>query len=266
MTHPETKPQAPTDTSTGSGRGSGRGSGTGSNKARLLRFLPLGGLLVALLVAVFVFDAGRFLSFAAISENHDRLTNWSESNPFAAPIFVFVYALTVALSIPGATFLTLTGGLLFGLFFGTAIVALGATIGAVLVFLAARTAFAESLAKRASGKVEALRDGFSANAFSYLLFLRLVPLFPFWLVNIVPAVLGMRLAPYGLATFLGILPGTAVYVSVGNGLGAILSTGDEPNLSIIFAPQVLLPLLALAVLSLVPIVVKRVRGKPQEQD
>ena len=230
---------------------------------QFLRLLPLAVLLAALLVALFVFDAGQYLSFSALSENHERLTSWSESNRLAAPIFVLLYALAVALSIPGATFLTLTGGLLFGVVFGTALVAVGATLGAVLVFLAARTAFAEVLAKRASGKVEALRAGFEENAFSYLLFLRLVPLFPFWLVNIVPAVLGMRLAPYALATFIGILPGTAVYVSVGNGVSVLLAAGESPNLGIIFAPQVLFPLLALAVLSLVPIAVKQWRKRTQ---
>ena len=229
------------------------------------RFLPLAILLVALVLAVFVFDAGRWLSPSALSDNHERLQDWTQASPFAPLLFVLVYAVSVALSVPGATFLTLAGGLLFGFWLGTGLVAVGATLGAVLVFLAARTAFAELLRAKASGKIESLRQGFEDNAFSYLLFLRLVPLFPFWLVNIVPAVLGMKLVPYGVATFIGILPGTAVYVSVGNGLGAILGTGAEPNLSNILTIEVWLPLVALGCLSLVPVFVKR-RGKNTQDE
>ncbi|MGR4000707.1 MAG: TVP38/TMEM64 family protein [Alphaproteobacteria bacterium] len=227
-----------------------------------LRSVPLLVVIVLMLLAWFVFDIPQYLSFEAIAQNQKQLTEAAQ-HPLAPPAFILIYLVVVALSIPGATFLTLLGGFLFGIITGTILVVSGATLGAIAIFLIARTAIAEPLAKRAGPKLEELRAGFEKNALFYLLFLRLVPLFPFWLVNIVPAALGMRLAPYALATLLGIIPGSAVYVSVGNGLSAILQSGETPNLGIIFAPEVLLPILALAILSLVPIIIKKQRDKKQ---
>ncbi|MDA7987644.1 MAG: TVP38/TMEM64 family protein [Alphaproteobacteria bacterium] len=231
-------------------------------RAAWLRALPLAVIVVLMLVAWFVLDLPQYLSLEAIAQNQRQLTE-AARHPFAAPVFILAYLVVVALSIPGATFLTLLGGFLFGIVTGTVLVVTGATLGAVVIFVVARTAIAQPLAKRAGPKLEELRHGFEKNAFFYLLFLRLVPLFPFWLVNIVPAALGMKLAPYALATLLGIIPGSAVYVSVGNGLSAVIQSGENPNLGIIFQPEVLLPILALAVLSLVPIVVKKQRDKKQ---
>lgn len=229
-------------------------------KPAWLRALPLVALVVVALVLFFVLDLGKWLSFAALAEHHEALRGYA-SHPLAPLAFVAVYAGAVALSIPGATILTLTGGLLFGLVLGTLLVVGGATLGAAIVFLIARTAVGDAVRKRAGPKLAELQVGFDKNAFSYLLFLRLVPLFPFWLVNIVPAVLGMKLAPFALATFLGIIPGSAVYVSVGNGLSAILAKGETPDLGIIFEPAVIGPILALAALALVPIFVQRIRAK-----
>ena len=233
----------------------------GPPRRGLWKALPLAVLLVAAAVAIFALDLGRFLSFESIAENHAALKGYARANPAAPLLAVAVYALVVALSIPGAVFLTLAAGLVFGIVLGTALVVAGATLGAAAVFLAARTALAAPLAARAGPKLNEFRAGFQKNAFSYLLTLRLVPLFPFWLVNIVPAVLGMRLGPYVLATAIGIIPGSAVYASVGAGMDALIAAGKSPDLGVIFQPRILLPLLALAALSLVPVVARRRKGR-----
>jgi uncharacterized membrane protein YdjX (TVP38/TMEM64 family) len=136
----------------------------------------------------------------------------------------------------------------------------GGTLGAVCVFLAARTAFGNLLRAKAGPALRRMEAGFRDSAFSYMLFLRLIPLFPFWLVNLVPAFLGVSLRTYVVATFVGVIPGALVYASLGNGLGAILDAGGEPDLGIVFQPNILLPLLALAVLALAPVAYKKFKA------
>jgi uncharacterized membrane protein YdjX (TVP38/TMEM64 family) len=232
-----------------------------SRIARLRRFLPL-ALIAAGIAAVFALGLDRYLSMAALSAHREELIGYVAAHPgLAAAAFMLAYALAVALSIPGATILTLTGGLLFGLIKGTVYVTIGATLGATGVFLAARTALGEGLRAKAGPWLGKLEDGFKRNALSYLLFLRLVPLFPFWLVNLVPAFLNVPLRLYILGTLLGIIPGTFIYVSVGNGLGTILDQGQTPNLGVMFEPQVLLPILALAAISAVPPLYQRLKAR-----
>ncbi len=234
-----------------------------------MTYLPVKRVLPLLVLAagvglVLATGLHRHLSLAALAENRQALAGWVEANPTLAPGgFVLAYATAVALSVPGAIFLTLAGGLLFGVFPGTLYVVAGATLGATVLFLAARTALGDLLRSKAGPRMAKLEDGFRRDALSYLLFLRLVPAFPFWLVNLVPALLGVGLPTFVLGTFLGIIPGTLVYVSVGNGLGAVLDGGGTPDLGIVLTPAVLLPLLGLALLSLVPILVRKVR-RPQE--
>jgi uncharacterized membrane protein YdjX (TVP38/TMEM64 family) len=179
----------------------------------------------------------------------------------AAFLFVVVYTLVVAFSLPVAVIITPVGGFLFGLWWGALLSVIGATIGSVAVFLAARTAFYDLFHARAGAALARLEEGFRRDSFSYLLFLRLVPVFPFWLVNIVPALLGMALAPYALATLIGIIPGAVVYSSVGSGLGTLLDRGQMPNLGIIFEWRILLPLLGLAVLALAPVLYTHLRAR-----
>ena len=135
------------------------------------------------------------------------------------------------------------------------------TVGSIAVFLAARTAFYDLFQARVGAALAKLEDGFRRDSFNYLLFLRLVPVFPFWLVNIVPALLGMKLGPYALATLIGIIPGAVVYSSVGAGLGVLIDSGKVPDLGIIFEWQILLPLFGLAALALVPALYTRLRGR-----
>jgi uncharacterized membrane protein YdjX (TVP38/TMEM64 family) len=239
------------------------GSNQQLNKARfsLKRMLPL-AVLLAGLVAFFALGLNRYVSLDALSENRQLLLGWVDQNGLIAGLtFVAVYAASTAFSIPGGAVLTITGGFLFGIVVGALYVVIGATLGATALFLAARTALRELLRARAGPAIKKMEAGFHRNAVSYMLVLRLVPLFPFWLVNIVPALIGVPLGIYVATTFFGIIPGTVVYSSLGNGLGAILDAGEEVNLGLIFEPEVLLPLMGLALLSLVPVVYKRVKGR-----
>jgi uncharacterized membrane protein YdjX (TVP38/TMEM64 family) len=225
------------------------------------RFGPI-ALMVLALVLFFVFGLDRYLSFEQLREHRGTLAGFvAENGVLAALAFIAVYALATAISLPGGAVLTLSAGFLFGIVAGTVYAVIGATVGATGVFLAARTALGDSLRRRAGPAVRRMEQGFRDHALSYLLFLRLVPLFPFWLVNLVPAVLGVPLRTYVIGTFLGIIPGGFVYASVGNGLGAIFDAGRTPDLSIIFDPEILLPILGLALLALVPVIYKRVKAR-----
>lgn len=240
----------------------GHEPGTGTGRAGLVkRLLPLAAILAGIAL-VFAFDLDRWLSFDALAENRQALTAFVEANHLLAALcFIGAYALVAALSIPGAIFLTLGGGFLFGTWAGAAYSVTGATLGATAIFLAARTALSDLLRAKAGPWLHRLEAGFRDGAFSYLLFLRLVPAFPFWLVNLVPAFLGVKPGTFVLATFIGIIPGSLVYASVGNGLGSVFEAGGTPDLSIIFRAEILLPILGLAVLALIPVAAKRLRAR-----
>jgi uncharacterized membrane protein YdjX (TVP38/TMEM64 family) len=229
------------------------------------RWLPLLLLLVALAL---VYGTGlhRQLSLETLRTQREALQGFVAARPLAAPlVFVLAYAGAVALSLPGGLFLTLAGGFLFGTLLGSVLSVTGATIGAVAIFLVARTALGSSLRDRAGPWLKRMEAGFREDAFSYLLVLRLIPLFPFWLVNLVPAVLGVRLPTFALATLIGIIPGSLVYTSVGNGLGAVLDHGGEPDIGLILKPQVLGPLLGLAALALLPVLYRRWKARPRQR-
>ena len=223
------------------------------------RLLPFAVLVAAGFVFFFVFGR-QYLTFAAFSENRAQLqalvADWGE---LAAVVYVAAYATLVALSVPGGLILTIAGGFLFGTWLGGSCAVIGATIGATLIFLAARAGLG-GLARRAGPFVARLEAGFRADAFSYLLVLRLVPIFPFWLINLVPAVVGVPLRAFVLATFIGVIPATFIYASLGNGLGDLVA---QPDLGIVFHPSVFGPILALACLALLPVGYKRWRrGRP----
>jgi uncharacterized membrane protein YdjX (TVP38/TMEM64 family) len=179
----------------------------------------------------------------------------------AAVAYIGCYALMAAFSIPGGALATIVGGYLFGLWMGAAASVFGATLGAIAVFLAARTALGDVLRAKAGPALRRMEEGFRRNAFSYLLVLRLVPIFPFWLVNLVPAFCGVSLRTYALATFLGIIPGGIVFASVGSGLGELLDRGEKPDLKIIFQWHILLPILGLALLALLPVILKKLQQR-----
>ena len=225
------------------------------------RIVPL-AVLVAGLVAFFAFGLNDYVSFELLARHREALKAWvADYGLLAAVIAGLAYAVMTAFSIPGGALATLVVGFLFGLYAGSVIVVLGATLGATGVFLAARTALGDGLGAKAGKSIRRMEEGFREDAFSYLLFLRLVPVFPFWLVNLVPAFLGVPLRTYILATVIGIIPGTVVYVSVGNGLGAVFDAGKTPDLGIIFQWEILLPIVGLSLLALVPVIHKRIKRR-----
>lgn len=228
-----------------------------------LRFLPL-ALILGALGAAYALGLHRYLSFEVLAENRALLLAWTQDHTaLALAIFMLAYVAVVALSLPGGAVATLTGGFLFGAWLGGLTAVIAATIGATLLFLAARTALGDSLRAKAGPGLRKLEDGFKRDALSYLLVLRLVPAFPFFLVNLAPAFLGVSLRTYLIGTFFGIMPGAFVFASVGAGLGAVFDRGERPDLSIILTPPVLLPLLALAALALVPVIWNRFKkGTP----
>jgi uncharacterized membrane protein YdjX (TVP38/TMEM64 family) len=235
------------------------GSATSANansRGRISRWLPLAALAAGS-VAFFAFGLHRYLTFETLAANRAGLLAWVAARPVLAPLaYIAVYIVVVAFSLPGATVLTVAGGFLFGIVAGACYAVVGATAGAVILFLAARTALGDMLRAKAGGAIKRMEEGFRADAFSYLLVLRLVPLFPFFLVNLVPAFLGVSLGVFAAATFLGIIPGAFVFASVGAGLGAVFDAGEEPDLGILFTPRILLPIAGLAVLALVPVAYK----------
>jgi len=213
-------------------------------------------------VAFFVFGLDKFVSLNALKEYRETLQGWvANYGVLTALAFAAIYALAVAFSLPGAVFITIAGGFMFGPYLGTVYVVVGATIGAVAVFLAAKYVLGETLRAKAGPAIKQMEAGFCANEMSYLLILRLVPLFPFWLVNLVPAFLGVSLRTYTIATLLGIIPAAFVYALLGDGAGAVLDTGGDLNLRIILEPRFLASIIGLAALACIPIVYKRIKAR-----
>jgi uncharacterized membrane protein YdjX (TVP38/TMEM64 family) len=177
------------------------------------------------------------------------------AHPLAAPFaFLGIYAAAVALSLPVGLWLSLLGGLLFGMWQGAVLTILGAWTGAMLLFLIARGLLAPFCEAKFARRMAKIRPGLERDGFSYLLALRLMPVFPFWLVNLAPALIGMRFAPYALATLLGMVPTSLVLSAVGAGLGATLATGAPPSAAMLLKPDIFLPCLALALLAVLPAV------------
>ncbi len=226
----------------------------------LKRFGPL-IVLVIIAIAFFALGGQRYVTLDALRDNRQFLVDFVARNPVVSALaLVGIYAALVAISFPGASLLTIASGLFFGTIVGGSLVVIGATLGATIVFLIARNASGDALRKRIGNWGEKLADGFQKNAFSYLMLLRLLPVAPFWLVNIVPALFGVKLRDYVLATAIGIIPGTFVYASIGAGAGAVLAAGQELNLKgALLKPEVIGPILGLAALSLIPILYKRFR-------
>lgn len=225
------------------------------------RLLPLAVLALGL-VTFFAFGLGHYVSLEALREHRQVLVQWAAQAGIAAWLtYAALYALIAACSIPLGALATIVGGFLFGPASGAGCAVVGATAGATVLFLAARHAFADYLRAKAGPAIRRMERGFNENAFSYTLFLRLVPVFPFFLVNLAPAFLGVRLSTYVLATAIGIIPGTVVYALVGDGLGAVLDAGRDLDLGIIFAPRFLAPIVGLALLALLPVAYKLLRRR-----
>ena len=221
------------------------------------RLVPL-IVVIGGLAAFFLLELNAYLSFEALRHHRQILVAWRSEHFFLlVASFIALYGVIVAFSVPGAVWMTISGGYLFGPMAGTAASVVGATLGAVALFLAARYCFGDTLRAKAGPAIRKMEAGFHENAFSYLFVLRLVPLFPFWLVNLVPALLRVTLRTFIYTTFFGIIPGTLVFTLVGSGLGSLLDAGQAPDLGIIFELEILLPIAGLVVLSLIPVIYKK---------
>jgi uncharacterized membrane protein YdjX (TVP38/TMEM64 family) len=226
-----------------------------------VRRLPILVIVAAALIgAIALRDK---LSFETLAQHREALLAFRDAHYLWAVLaFLAAYVTIVALSLPGGTVATLAGGFLFGLFPGVLYNVLGAGSGAILVFLAARTGFGDALAQKlngAGGKAAKLQAALRENEWSVLFLMRLVPLVPFFIANLIPAFVGTSLNRFAISTFLGIIPGALVFTSVGSGLGEVFARGEAPDLGIIFTPPVLLPLLGLAALAALPIVLRAVQ-------
>jgi uncharacterized membrane protein YdjX (TVP38/TMEM64 family) len=232
---------------------------------RLRRMVPL-VLLAAAVAAWFAFGGSDYLSFASLRENRAWLMQFVAERPVLSVLaYLLVYAVTVTLSIPGATVLSIAGGFLFGLAWGTVLTVAGATAGAVALFLIAKTTIGDALHARAGRWLRRMEAGFAKGAFSYLLVLRLIPLFPFFVVNLVPAFLGVPLGTYFLATVIGIIPGTFVYISIGAGLGSVFEAGEDFSPADALTPEVIVALIGLAVLALLQVAYRQF-GRGRRRD
>ncbi len=249
----------------------GRGRGERSQIA-LGRLVPI-GLIAAIMAVVFATGWQRELSLETLLRHRAALDVFVSENWLAAiASYAALYVVVVALSIPGASLLTIAGGVLFGAWVAAATAIVAATAGASLIFLAASGAFRDLLARRAGALAAKAAAGFRADAFNYLLFLRLVPAFPFWLVNIVPALVGVKLSTFVAATAIGIIPGTLVFAFVGEGFDSAIDAQSAAfqdcvasgradcrldfDIGAAFTPQLIAALVALGLLALLPVAVK----------
>lgn len=240
-------------------------SETSPSKSGLRRFLPL--IAIGIVAVIGAFTLRDYISFDALRDNREALIAFRDSNYLlTALLFVAVYVVIVAFSLPGAIIATLTGGFLFGTALGTAFNVTGATLGAILIFLAARMGLGNKLRAKmetSEGVVAKIKTGIDENQWSMLFFIRLVPAVPFFVANLIPAFVGVPLYRFAVSTFFGIMPGTLVFTSVGAGLGEVFAKGATPDLGIIFEPHILLPILGLTALSVLPVLIKAVTGKKE---
>lgn len=227
--------------------------------------LPFLLILVAAGVGAFVLR--DYLGFEALAKNREMLVAFRDQHYLLSVLgFMLAYIAIVGLSLPGATVATLAGGFLFGIFPGALFNITAATIGATLIFLAAKMGFGEAFSARIAnrgGAVTRLQSALQNNEWSALLIMRLAPVVPFFLANLIPAFVGVRTSRFIITTFFGIMPGGLILTSIGAGLDTVFETGEMPDLSLLFAPHILLPILGLVALSALPIVIKVLRKKAQ---
>ncbi len=226
------------------------------------RHLPL--IIICGVALIGFFTLRDYLTFDTLRDNRDALLAFRESNYVLMVLaFVTIYFVIVAFSLPGAAVASVTGGFLFGLWAGTVFNVIAATLGATAIFLAARAGLGKTLSAKldaSDGVVGKLKAGLQENEISVLFILRLVPVVPFFIANLVPALVGVKFRNFVATTFLGIMPGAFVFTSIGVGLGEVFDRGEQPDLSLLWAPHVIGPLLGLAALSALPIVIKAFNG------
>jgi len=228
-----------------------------------LRHAPLAVIFLAAVVGYFTL--GDYLSFDTLRENRETLLGFRDANYLGlVGAFVAIYFVIVAFSLPGAAVASVTGGFLFGLALGTTINVLAATLGAFAIFWAARWGLGKSLAAKldaSDGTLKKLMDGLHENEISVLFLLRLVPAVPFFVANLLPALVGVKFFNFAFTTVLGIIPGAIVFTWIGVGLGEVFDRGESPDLSLLWEPQTIGPILGLSALAALPILVKYIRGR-----
>lgn len=227
---------------------------------RWLRFVPIAVIAAGAALAYFL--VGDRLNYETLEANREALVAWRDRNlALAALGYVAVYVVSVAFSVPGAIWLTMAGGFLFGTALATALTVVAATTGAIAIFLAARSSLGVELRRRAGPWLDRVYNEVERGEISFLLVIRLIPAIPFFVANVVPAFVRVRLVNFIWTTFVGILPATAVISSVGAGLGEVIDKGGKPDPGVIFEPYVLGPLLGLAALAALPVIVRKLRGE-----
>ncbi|MEB8387593.1 VTT domain-containing protein [Rhodobacteraceae bacterium KMM 6894] len=234
-----------------------------NNKRSILRHAPLALIgLAALIGAVTLRD---YISFETLRENREALLAFRNTHYlWMGAGFVAVYIVIVAFSLPGAAVASVTGGFLFGLGLGTVFNVLAASFGAVAIFWAARAGLGRALAARmdaSDGAMKRIKDGLHDNEISVLFLMRLVPVVPFFVANLLPALVGVKFRNFALTTVLGIIPGALVFTWIGVGLGEVFDRGESPDLSLLWEPQIIGPILGLSALAALPIVIKALRGQ-----
>jgi len=239
----------------------------GEKRSLARRLLPL-GILLAVAAAVYFSGVTRYLSYDALRANLETLQGFVEANAVLATFaLVAVYGLGTALSLPAMSVVTVAAGVVYGTWIGFLGVWIGAVLGATAIFLIVRTSLGDALRRKARPWLGKFERGFQMDEFNYLLALRLVPVFPFWVLNIAPALLGMKARSYILSTALGILPGTLVYVSVGNGAAETIRLGGRVDpAELLFEPYIIGPIIGLALLSLLPVLLRRLRKVPLPEE
>ena len=217
--------------------------------------------IIGVMIAAWQFGLFQYLSLETLRDQQEVLQGFVENNLIlAVAIFVAIYAAATLFMIPGALWITIGGGFLFGLVGGSLATIAGATLGASLLFFAAKTSIGTALRDRAGPFMAKMEAGFNENPFSYMFALRLLPVVPFPVANIAPALLGAKYREYALTTAVGIIPGVVAYTWVGSGLGATFAAGEDPNLAII-AKNMLPALAALGLVALLPVIYKKVTGR-----
>ncbi len=224
----------------------------------LFRALPLAVIFIVAVIGAFTLR--DYLSFETLRENRQALLAFRDAH-FLQTVcaFIAIYTVIVAFSLPGAAVASITGGFLFSIFPGTVFNVIAATAGATLIFLAARWGLGERLAARmdaSEGAVRRIKAGIDENQWSMLFLIRLVPAVPFFVANLVPALVGVPLHRFVISTLLGIIPGAIVYTAIGAGVGEVFARGETPDLGVIFEPRILLPILGLCLLAAMPMVLK----------
>lgn len=238
---------------------------TEPEKNSVLRHAPL--VVILIVATVGFFTLRDYLTFDTLREHREALLAFRDANFLGLVLaFVAIYFVIVAFSLPGAAVASVTGGFLFGLVFGTAFNVIAASLGAMAIFLAARWGLGKSLAAKmdsSEGALKKLKSGLQENEISVLFLLRLVPAVPFFVANLLPALVGVKFFNFAFTTILGIIPGAIVFTWIGVGLGEVFDRGESPDLSLLWEPQVIGPILGLSVLAAMPIVIKVVRGRKE---